>query len=343
MSKTLVIREIGRQSYEKILSQMKHFTNVRSESTADEIWILEHHPVFTQGQAGNSDYILASGDIPVVQSDRGGHVTFHGHGQITAYTLIDLKHPDVKFDDTYLSYFYGLGLQFALGKYAQLYGRYGIDNALNLTENSDGKTMERYEIRKKRISIGLIVDLTAVRKRRDKQNRELASLRQALTELTAADNSDQDVRISALEQTVQQQSQQIEALLADGKAPLATKTHAEGFDYLFEFTPIAFPLDSAVLDHDKFAVPLQKAAAFLRKNPHFNLMVVGYADHTGAAGYNKELSVQRALRVRDYLHVKHGLPLTSIKWIGAGETVRFSDDNTQKNRRTELLIIKPNK
>ena len=56
MSKTLVIREIGRQSYEKILSQMKHFTNVRSESTADEIWILEHHPVFTQGQAGNSDY-----------------------------------------------------------------------------------------------------------------------------------------------------------------------------------------------------------------------------------------------------------------------------------------------
>ena len=96
MSKTLVIREIGRQSYEKILSQMKHFTNVRSESTADEIWILEHHPVFTQGQAGNSDYILASGDIPVVQSDRGGHVTFHGHGQITAYTLIDLKRANSK-------------------------------------------------------------------------------------------------------------------------------------------------------------------------------------------------------------------------------------------------------
>ncbi len=63
-------------------------------------------------------------------------------------TLIDLKDTRVKFDDTFLSYFYGLGLQFVLGKYTQLYGRYGIDNALNLTEYTDGKVMERYEIMK---------------------------------------------------------------------------------------------------------------------------------------------------------------------------------------------------
>jgi outer membrane protein OmpA-like peptidoglycan-associated protein len=330
--------------------------NLKTNAVINEV---AHPNVYSMAQAhGRLGLYLAPALLYARKTDANGNrkpwllLDLHGGFGINHYTsatqhygntLIDLKHPDVKFDDTFLSYFYGLGLQFALGKYTQLYSRCGIDNALNLTEYSDGKVMERYEIRKKKISIGLIFDLTAARKQRTTQKRELAALREAFANLTAPDNSDQAARINALEQTQEQQRQQIQALLADGKAPLATKTHAEGFDYLFEFTPIAFPLDSAVLDHDKFAVPLQKAADFLRKNPHFNLMVVGYADHTGATGYNKELSVQRALRVRDYLHVKHGLPLTSIKWIGAGETVRFSDDNTQKNRRTELLIIKPNK
>jgi lipoyl(octanoyl) transferase len=70
---------------------MKAFNDNRDASTADEIWLLEHHPVFTQGQAGKEEYILLPGDIPVVKSDRGGHVTYHGPGQITAYVLVDLK------------------------------------------------------------------------------------------------------------------------------------------------------------------------------------------------------------------------------------------------------------
>ena len=70
---------------------MKVFNEQRTSSTADEIWLLEHLPVFTQGQAGNEEYILNPGNIPVVKSDRGGHVTYHGPGQITAYILVDLK------------------------------------------------------------------------------------------------------------------------------------------------------------------------------------------------------------------------------------------------------------
>jgi len=70
---------------------MQAFTAGRSKDTLDEIWFTEHQPVFTQGQAGKAEHVLAAGDIPIVQSDRGGQVTYHGPGQITAYLLFDLR------------------------------------------------------------------------------------------------------------------------------------------------------------------------------------------------------------------------------------------------------------
>jgi len=70
---------------------MKRFTDERDPATDDELWICEHPPVFTLGQAGRREHIHASGDIPVLKSDRGGQVTYHGPGQIVIYTLIDLK------------------------------------------------------------------------------------------------------------------------------------------------------------------------------------------------------------------------------------------------------------
>lgn len=88
---SIIIRQLGLQDYTKIFTLMKAFTDQRSISTRDEIWYVQHNPVFTQGQAGKDEYILVAGDIPVVKSDRGGHVTYHGPGQITAYLLIDLK------------------------------------------------------------------------------------------------------------------------------------------------------------------------------------------------------------------------------------------------------------
>ena len=76
--------------YEPVWRAMQAFTNQRDDKTADEIWLVEHPPVFTQGQAGRAEHILAPGDIPVIQVDRGGQVTYHGPGQIVAYPLIDI-------------------------------------------------------------------------------------------------------------------------------------------------------------------------------------------------------------------------------------------------------------
>ena len=85
------VRELGRQPYEPVWRAMQRFTDARDENTADEIWLVEHDPVFTLGQAGKPEHVLAAGDIPVVHVDRGGQVTYHGPGQIVAYPLFDLK------------------------------------------------------------------------------------------------------------------------------------------------------------------------------------------------------------------------------------------------------------
>ena len=91
----LIVRELDQQEYKYILNRMIEFTDNRSAETADEIWILQHNSVFTQGKAGNDSFIITPGDIPVIRADRGGHVTYHGPGQITAYILIDLKRAEM--------------------------------------------------------------------------------------------------------------------------------------------------------------------------------------------------------------------------------------------------------
>lgn len=89
--KKVIIRWLGRQAYHDIWQAMQSFTQNRIESTTDELWLLEHDPVFTQGQNGKAEHILNPGDIPIVQTDRGGQVTYHGPGQLMVYTLIDLQ------------------------------------------------------------------------------------------------------------------------------------------------------------------------------------------------------------------------------------------------------------
>lgn len=85
------IRKLGLVDYESTLVSMTEFTDRRSPDTSDELWLLEHNPVFTLGLAAQHSHVLAPGEIPVVQVDRGGQVTYHGPGQLVAYTLIDLK------------------------------------------------------------------------------------------------------------------------------------------------------------------------------------------------------------------------------------------------------------
>lgn len=86
-----VVNFCNLQPYQPIFEQMREFTLQRTEQTPDALWLLEHEPVFTQGQAGKPEHLLAPGHIPVVQSDRGGQVTYHGPGQLMIYTLCDLK------------------------------------------------------------------------------------------------------------------------------------------------------------------------------------------------------------------------------------------------------------
>lgn len=87
----LRIRHLGRQPYQPVFEAMKAFTDSRDETTPDELWWVEHYPVFTQGQAGKEEHLLMPGDIPVVQVDRGGQVTYHGPGQIVGYPMVDIR------------------------------------------------------------------------------------------------------------------------------------------------------------------------------------------------------------------------------------------------------------
>ena len=91
LAEQLIIRELGVQDYTTVWQAMQQFTDQRNSDTADELWLLEHQPVFTQGQAGKEEHLLFPGDIPVVKVDRGGQVTYHGPGQLMVYVLLDLK------------------------------------------------------------------------------------------------------------------------------------------------------------------------------------------------------------------------------------------------------------
>lgn len=87
----LIVRQLNRQDYEPVWQAMQHYTDTRDDDAADEIWLVEHNPVFTQGQAGKEEHLLMTGDIPVVKVDRGGQVTYHGPGQQVLYVLFNLR------------------------------------------------------------------------------------------------------------------------------------------------------------------------------------------------------------------------------------------------------------
>jgi lipoyl(octanoyl) transferase len=87
----LLVRELGRREYVPVWQAMQSFTDHRDADTGDELWLVEHPPVFTLGLNAKAEHLLDAGDIPVVQVDRGGQVTYHGPGQIVVYALLDLR------------------------------------------------------------------------------------------------------------------------------------------------------------------------------------------------------------------------------------------------------------
>ncbi len=88
---TAIVRDLGRRAYAPVWRAMQAFTDARDDATQDELWLVEHDPVFTLGQAGKPEHVLMPGEIPVLHVDRGGQVTYHGPGQLVAYPLLDLK------------------------------------------------------------------------------------------------------------------------------------------------------------------------------------------------------------------------------------------------------------
>jgi len=91
----LIVRDLGLSDYEPTLEKMISFSQQRDENTADEIWLLEHPPVYTLGKNSKAHHVLNPGDIPIIQIDRGGQVTYHGPGQLVAYLLIDVRRKNV--------------------------------------------------------------------------------------------------------------------------------------------------------------------------------------------------------------------------------------------------------
>ena len=85
------VKLLGRRAYGGIEDEMRDFTAARSADSDDELWLVEHDPVFTQGLAGRPEHVLGAGEIPIVQTQRGGQVTYHGPGQVVAYPLVDLQ------------------------------------------------------------------------------------------------------------------------------------------------------------------------------------------------------------------------------------------------------------
>jgi lipoyl(octanoyl) transferase len=86
----IVVRDLGLRRMPEVWDEMRRFTDTRDAATADEVWLLEHEPVFTLGTSGDRSHVLDAGDIPVIPTDRGGQVTYHGPGQLVCYVLLDL-------------------------------------------------------------------------------------------------------------------------------------------------------------------------------------------------------------------------------------------------------------
>ncbi len=116
----LILRELGLVDYQSTLEAMKDLTDTRDADTPDELWLLQHPAVFTQGQAGKAEHVLAPGDIPVIQVDRGGQVTYHGPGQWVIYLMVDIRRHQLGVRDL---------VDLIEHSLVQLLAEYGIDAA----------------------------------------------------------------------------------------------------------------------------------------------------------------------------------------------------------------------
>ncbi|MEH6648532.1 MAG: lipoyl(octanoyl) transferase LipB [Motiliproteus sp.] len=155
----LVVRQLGLQPYTSVLAAMQHLTGQRDTTTDDEIWLVEHPAVFTQGQAGKAEHLLAPGDIEVVKVDRGGQVTYHGPGQLVVYLMLDLKRLKLGVRELVAlmeQSVVQLLAEFAIDAYpkADAPGVY-VQQASGASEEPSSKSLELAQVESKIASLGL--------------------------------------------------------------------------------------------------------------------------------------------------------------------------------------------
>lgn len=253
----------------------------------------------------------------------------------------DLK-KDKKFVDAYPSYTLGAGLEFPLSRYSAIYGKYVVENAFSNEEKEAGVSNERFSTVKRRVMVGIRLDMRLENKLKTAQRLRIEALeaREKQPQAPPVDLSDLYAKIEALQKALDEHKHDL-----DKKDPVINerlfdvKKHEKGFMYLPDFKHVLFPRNSSYFDESKYASKFTSLATFMKQNSHLKIQLVGYADSkTGTKSANLKLSERRAKRVYDDL-LKHGIPADKMSYMGAGETLQFSIKQVANNRRTEIIIL----
>ena len=255
----------------------------------------------------------------------------------------DLKNDDNEFVDAYPAFSFAGGLEFPLSRYTTLYGKYVVENAFSTDDNEVDQSKETYSTVKRRVMIGLRLDLNLRNKLKDEQEKRIAVL-EAREEQPrdTVDLSELYAEIDALQKALDEHKHDKSE---DQNYPVIigrlfdVKKHDKGFMYLPDFKHVLFPINSSYFNESSYAQQLGDLTSFMQQNPHLTLKLVGYADSkTGTKENNLILSEKRARRVFNYL-LKQGMPTHRMQYVGAGETLQFSIDELTENRRTEIIIV----
>lgn len=253
----------------------------------------------------------------------------------------DLKNDDKSFVDNYPAFFFGGGLRFSISPATEIYGKYILENAFSTTENAPNDAKKVYKTVKRRVMIGLRLDLGLKSKLNAIQEQRITAL-EAASDRGSVDLDPLYAKIDTLAAALKAYDDHKNKALQPPKINEETYEvvqHDEGFLFLPDFKHVLFPYGSADFYNSRYEEQLWDLAAFMRENPKLTLLFVGYADSkTGKKAFNKELSRRRAKRVYDHLR-KLGIPAHRMSYVGAGETLQFSIGDITKNRRTEIIIL----
>lgn len=251
---------------------------------------------------------------------------------------------DDSFTDAYPTYSFAGGLEFPISPQTTIYGKYVSENAFSLGEDGNSGAQESFSMVKHRVMIGIRMDYTLKNRIKENQNKRIAELETKVSEMPEPVNLDSVfAKIDSLETELKNhkhnQKVAIEELASKQEA-YTVKDHHKGFMYLPQFKRVLFPIKSSYFDKKAYGHYLENLALFIKAHPQYDIKLVGYADgKTGTPAFNKPLSKRRAKSVYDHLK-RLGVKPERMQYVGGGETLQFSIDELNENRRTEIIILK---